>query len=71
MDPHDAEAVAAIAATYEFYGEVDCLKKRKSLSKNSLKGDKRMYIQQEATPQISQLVSFDCHPVLELQRAVA
>ena len=28
MDPHDAEAVAAIAATYEFYGEVDCLKKR-------------------------------------------
>ena len=71
MDLHDAEAVAAIAATYEFYGEVDCLKKRKSLSKNSLKGDKRMYIQQEVNPQISQLISFDCHPVLELQRAVA
>lgn len=66
MDPHDAEAVAAIAATYEFYGEVDCLKKRKSFSKNSLKGDKRMYIQQEVNPQISQLRSLDCHPVLEL-----
>ena len=71
MDPHYAEAVAAIVATYEFYGEVDCLKKRKSLSKNSLKGDKRMYIQQEANPQISQLISFDCHPALELQRVVA
>jgi hypothetical protein len=71
MDPHDAEAVAAIAATYEFYGEVDCLKKRKSLSKSSLKSDKRMYIQQQVNPQISQLKSPDCHPVLELQRAVA
>ena len=71
MDPHCAEAVAAIAATYEFYGEVDCLKKRKSFSKNSLKSDKGMCIQQEANPQISQLINFDCHPVLELQRAVA
>ena len=52
MEPHYAEAVAAIAATYEFYGEVDCLKKKKSFSKNSLKSDKGMYFQQEANPQI-------------------
>ena len=65
MDPHDAEAVAAIAATYEFYGEVDCLKKRKSFSKNSLKSDKGMYIQQEVKNEISKLISFDCHTALE------
>ena len=68
MDPHYAEAVAAIAATFDFYGEVDCLKKRKACSKNSLKRDMRMCIQEDADNQISQIIIPNCHPGLELQR---
>ena len=71
MDPHYAEAVAAIAATYEFYGEVDCLKKRKVFFKNSLKRDTEMRIQQDVDNQISQIIILDCHPNLDLQRVVA
>ncbi|MDA7886382.1 hypothetical protein N9B10_05815 [Pirellulales bacterium] len=69
MDPHYAEAVAAIAATFDFYGEVDCLKKRKAFSKNSLKRGTRMYIQEDADNQISQIIIPNCHPGLELQGA--
>ena len=71
MDPHYAEAVAAIAATFDFYGEVDCLKKRKAFSKNSLKRDTRVSIQENADKQISQIIIPNCHPVLESQRADA
>lgn len=71
MDPHYAEAVAAIAATFDFYGEVDCLKKRKAFSKNSLKRDTRMCIQEDADRQISQIIIPNCHPRLELQKADA
>ena len=71
MDPHYAEAVAAIAATYEFYGEVDCLKKRKMFFKNSLKHDAGMCIQHDVDNQISQTIIPDCHPSLDLQRVVA
>ena len=69
MDPHYAEAVAAIAATFDFYGEVDCLKKRKAFSNNPLKRDTRMYIQEDADNQISQIIIPDCHPGLEMQKA--
>ena len=71
MDPHYAEAVAAIAATFDFYGEVDCLKKRKAFSKNSLKRDTRMCIQEDADNQISQIIIPNCHPGIELQRVDA
>ena len=71
MDPHYAEAGAAIAATYEFYGEVDCLKKRKVSFKVSLKRDMEMCIQQDVDNQISQIIVPNCHIGLELERAVA
>ena len=70
MDPHYAEAGAAIAATYEFYGEVDRLKKRKVSFKNSLKRD-MVCIQQDVDNQISQIIVPNCHTGLELERAVA
>ena len=71
MDPHYAEAVAAIAATTEFYGEVDCLKKRKVFFKNSLNRDKKMCVQHGVDNQTSQILIPNCHPDLELQRADA
>ena len=71
MDPHYAEAVAAIAATSEFCGEVDCLKKSKASFKNSLKQDMEMCIQQDADNQLSQIIVPNCHTGLELERAVA
>ena len=71
MDPHYAEVGAAIAATYEFYGEADCLKKRKVSFKNSLKRDMEMCIQQDVDNQITQIIIPDCHPSLDLQRVVA
>ena len=71
MDPHYAEAGAAIAATYEFYGEVDCLKKAKVSFKNLLKRDMEMCIQQDVDNQISQIIVPNRHTGLELERAVA